>query len=364
MAPQANAGKPKRKRVRKRRDVSSGSSSSSSSDSEVEAPVLPPKLPTPSASSSSSEASSSSSEESSDDGRGRRRGKGKAAASTPNGTAANAAAASKASARRPYPSRSPSPATFNPANLPLGQTPFPLLKDLADGPILNGFVPGDAGFAGVGAGAEVEGAEEKAREEKFGEWWRARLVSEFETELGGLAAVGSLSLSLSLLLTLVWYEGTWSDSPATRPPPHLAHLPLHSPHDVLLARRFCQVDLAARPRDGDRPARGVGSRGRGRGVGQGDGWGRGRCRGGGGGGDDGYGEGGGGGDGGRRVIRAAWCIRSSAALVLKTYGGVICSSELLRGVSAGSNPRTRSPLRDLTSLLDSYCPSPFICAGV
>lgn len=48
-----------------------------------------------------------------------------------------------------------------------------------------GLVPGDVK---EGAGGE-KAAEEKAREAKFGEWWRARLVSEFETELGGLAAV-------------------------------------------------------------------------------------------------------------------------------------------------------------------------------
>lgn len=43
---------------------------------------------------------------------------------------------------------------------------------------------------------------ERAREERFGEWWRARLVSEFEGDLGGLAAVRLKILPLSLLQNL------------------------------------------------------------------------------------------------------------------------------------------------------------------
>lgn len=100
-------------------------------------------------------------------------------------------------ARRPYPSRSPSPITFNPANVPLGLDPFPSLRALVPGAqILVGHVPGDAGFVegSVEKGKEVEldlarVELEREKEERFGEWWRARLVSEFEKELGGLAAV-------------------------------------------------------------------------------------------------------------------------------------------------------------------------------
>ncbi|KAK4704046.1 ribosome assembly protein 3, partial [Phenoliferia sp. Uapishka_3] len=206
MAPPAT-GKPKRKRQRKRRDVSSSPSGSSSSDSssEDETPALKPKLPTPSASSSSdssSDASSSSSDESSDDGRGRRKGRGGNASANPG--AAGGTEAATASSRRPYPSRSPSPpGAFNPANLPLGQSAFPMLKELGDGAILMGLVPGDDGFEGTGKGAGgVKEEEEKAREEKFGAWWRARLVSEFETELGGLAAEPGLTKPrLDLLLS-------------------------------------------------------------------------------------------------------------------------------------------------------------------
>lgn len=43
---------------------------------------------------------------------------------------------------------------------------------------------------------------ERAREHKFGEWWRARLVNEFERDLGGLAAEPGLTPSrLELLLS-------------------------------------------------------------------------------------------------------------------------------------------------------------------
>jgi hypothetical protein len=63
---------------------------------------------------------------------------------------------------------------------------------------LSGAVPGDEGYEAEGEeegeGAKKEGApskeeEQRAKEDKFGEWWRARLVSEFEGDLGGLAAV-------------------------------------------------------------------------------------------------------------------------------------------------------------------------------
>lgn len=187
MAPAAGGAKPKRKRQRRRRDVSDSSSSSSSDSEEEVAP--PPKLPTPSASSSasSSEASSSSSDESSEDERAKRKGKGKGPAQQPNGPGSTPSADA---ARRPYPARSPSPPIFDPANLPLGQSPFPFLKALAPGPILQGKVPGDEGFAGTSTeGGETVDETARAREDKFGEWWRARLVTEFETELGGLAAV-------------------------------------------------------------------------------------------------------------------------------------------------------------------------------
>jgi hypothetical protein len=85
------------------------------------------------------------------------------------------------------------------------------LRAVPDGPILGGLVPGDAGYEGEG---EVEGAsgggekqeENKAKEDKFGEWWRARLVSEFESDLGGLAVVSFSSCCSSVgevsLLTL------------------------------------------------------------------------------------------------------------------------------------------------------------------
>lgn len=58
-------------------------------------------------------------------------------------------------------------------------------------------MPGDDGYEAEGEeedeGAKKEGSpskeeEQRAREDKFGEWWRARLVSEFEGDLGGLAA--------------------------------------------------------------------------------------------------------------------------------------------------------------------------------
>lgn len=205
-----------RKRQRKRQaSVSSASSSGSSSSSEEEQ-IQPTKTVLPlarvDASSSSSEASSSSSDESSEEDEKTKR-RGRNARINPNSASGKAIAAaalttaeSTTTQRRPYPSRSPSPAAFNPANVPLGANPFPLLRQLKQGPILAGFVPGDEGFVApivgntVGAmdkgkSVEKEGRDaaredaSRAKEAQFGEWWRARLVSEFEKELGGLAAV-------------------------------------------------------------------------------------------------------------------------------------------------------------------------------
>ncbi|GAA5977389.1 hypothetical protein JCM5350_002449 [Sporobolomyces pararoseus] len=242
MAPATTAnGKPKRKRQRRRRqqqsDSSSDSSSSSSSSdsdssSDDEQPVKPVQAPTRTASDSSSDDSSSSSDSSSSDSDlseidmtgGRRRGRGrrnKAAQpqqdgqqTTQTGTAGAAAGAGAADLRRPYPSRSPSPQRIDPSHLPLGSSLFPLLKPQPDGQaILQGQVPGDEGYkAGEEQSAEEKQkisqiAEEKlegerAREARFGEWWRSRLVSEFEGDLGGLAAEPGLTPSrLELLLS-------------------------------------------------------------------------------------------------------------------------------------------------------------------
>lgn len=231
MAPATTAnGKPKRKRQRRRRqqsDSSSDSSSSSSSSdsdssSEDEQPVKPAPVASNTASDSSSDDSSSSSDSSSsesdlsdfDMAGGRRRGRGrrgKAAAQQQQqqngegqaqaGPAANAAA----ELRRPYPERSPSPQRIDPAHVPLGSSLFPLLRPQTDGQaILQGQVPGDEGYK---AGEELNEEEknktlavsedklerERAREQRFGEWWRARLVGEFEADLGGLAAVNCAS---------------------------------------------------------------------------------------------------------------------------------------------------------------------------
>ncbi|GAA5831406.1 hypothetical protein JCM3766R1_001740 [Sporobolomyces carnicolor] len=240
MAPATTAnGKPKRKRQRRRRqqsDSSSDSSSSSSSSdsdssSEDEQPVKPAPVASNTASDSSSDDSSSSSDSSSsesdlsdfDMAGGRRRGRGrrgKAAAQQQQqqngegqaqaGPAANAAA----ELRRPYPERSPSPQRIDPAHVPLGSSLFPLLRPQTDGQaILQGQVPGDEGYK---AGEELNEEEknktlavsedklerERAREQRFGEWWRARLVGEFEADLGGLAAEPGLTPSrLELLLS-------------------------------------------------------------------------------------------------------------------------------------------------------------------
>ncbi|GAA5913236.1 uncharacterized protein JCM6883_005293 [Sporobolomyces salmoneus] len=245
MAPATTAnGKPKRKRQRRRRQQqsdSSSDSSSSSSSSESESsslddeePAKPTTVPTKAGSdSSSSDDSSSSSDSSSSEsdlsdfdmtGGGRRRGRGrrnKAAAQQKQqqqqqqqgnvqaGTVTEKTA-TMTELKRPYPSRSPSPQRIDPAHVPLGSSLFPLLKPQTDGQaILQGQVPGDEGYK---AGEEeekktLEVAEEKlqrerAREQRFGEWWRARLVSEFEGDLGGLAAEPGLTPSrLELLLS-------------------------------------------------------------------------------------------------------------------------------------------------------------------
>ncbi|GAA5882685.1 hypothetical protein JCM3774_002812 [Rhodotorula dairenensis] len=154
--------------------------------------------------------------------------------------------------RAPYPERSPSPASklarLDPREfVPLGTGIFPLLQNRiqavnsggggggrprstaptngaaaadssttedasasAPGPdaqILEGLVPGDAeaeekdarGEEAVAAAA-VEAT--RKRQDRFGDWWRARLVSEFEGDLGKLAAEPELTPTrLSLLLT-------------------------------------------------------------------------------------------------------------------------------------------------------------------
>ncbi|GAA5934869.1 hypothetical protein JCM3775_001661 [Rhodotorula graminis] len=158
-------------------------------------------------------------------GRGRRRAaegqeaaaKGAGGAAAP-GSAPHAAAAQ---ARRPYPERSPSPSMLARADpsafVPLGTSLFPLLDkrvpkaaatttaageedgaEAGSGRVLEGLVEGDEAVAD-GQAKEEDG---KKREDRFGEWWRARLVSEFEGDLGGLAAEPGLTPSrLQLLLT-------------------------------------------------------------------------------------------------------------------------------------------------------------------
>jgi len=162
---------------------------------------------------------------------GRRRGRGRRnkaaaeqgdAAKTPQAGAAGQAGTTTAELRRPYPSRSPSPQRIDPSHVPLGSSLFPLLKPQTDGQaILQGQVPGDEGYK---AGEQEQTEEEKtkasevaqeklqrehAREQRFGEWWRARLVSEFEGDLGGLAAVSSRFNripSVTLSLTFPWLQ--------------------------------------------------------------------------------------------------------------------------------------------------------------
>lgn len=203
MAPTNTNTKPKRKRQRKKREVSSassGSSSSSSSEDDEVAPlpVLPPTLAPSDHSDSSSSASSSSSDESSQDDRAKRRTRGAELAHGKN-AAAGSAASVLMGGKRTYPSRSPSPAILDPANVPLGHSPFPLLRSLKAGPVLLGVVPADREAATPVSGDEQELSQgELGREAKFGAWWRARLVQEFEGELGGLAAVSSLYSSNSV----------------------------------------------------------------------------------------------------------------------------------------------------------------------
>ncbi|GAA5950476.1 hypothetical protein JCM3765_004561 [Sporobolomyces pararoseus] len=241
MAPATTAnGKPKRKRQRRRRqqqsdsssDSSSSSSSSSDSDSssEDEQPLKTVQPPTRTSSDSSSDDSSSSSDSSSSESDlseidmtgGRRRGRGrrnKAVQQQQDGQQATQAGATgagsgRAELRRPYASRSPSPQRVDPSHVPLGSSLFPLLKPQPDGQaILQGQVPGDEGYkAGeehteeekqqLSQVAEEKLQRERAREARFGEWWRSRLVSEFEGDLGGLAAEPGLTPSrLELLLS-------------------------------------------------------------------------------------------------------------------------------------------------------------------
>lgn len=70
-------------------------------------------------------------------------------------------------------------------------------------------MPGDEGYTEGNGQTEDKVSEvsekvqlERAREQRFGEWWRARLVSEFEGDLGGLAAVRLRILPPSLFQNL------------------------------------------------------------------------------------------------------------------------------------------------------------------
>jgi len=191
MAPASTAAdsKPKRKRQRKRKAASSDESSSSSDDSSSEddapTPAAAPSAPSPPSEQddSSSSDSSSSDSDSEPELRGRRRGRKVAAKQAEQAAAGEAAgaAAGPASYARPYPARSPSPEGLVPNNVPLGQGAFPALRALAKGAILDGQPTGEQAVEGT--------EEEQAREVQFGEWWRARLVSEFEKDLAPLAAV-------------------------------------------------------------------------------------------------------------------------------------------------------------------------------
>ncbi|BGO96978.1 hypothetical protein NBRC10513v2_002535 [Rhodotorula toruloides] len=249
------SGHPKRKRQRRRRtnissdesDSSSSSSSSSgdsSSDSDSDSPAAPaPASVKPAQASKATEQaeSSDSSDEDADSdssssssgsdlsflsdtgdrggrrrGRGRRRGAQAAADGAVNGLAAAGTATGDlqqsgqaSEARRPYPERSPSPSMLARADpssfVPLGRSLFPLLQARVDkqkeegAKLLDGLVEGDEGND---ADAEDDEEEGKKREDRFGDWWRVRLVSEFEGDLGSLAAEPGLTPSrLSLLLT-------------------------------------------------------------------------------------------------------------------------------------------------------------------
>ncbi|GAA5975732.1 hypothetical protein JCM10908_005261 [Rhodotorula pacifica] len=179
-------------------------------------------------------------------GRGRRRATAATAAAQNGGDAmqqdgtadSGAAAANYAPRKAPYPERSPSPASklarLDPREfVPLGTGIFPLLQNriqavsansqkgkapkrdeettngddegeegdaasVADAQILEGLVQGDA----EKEEEEMQLEATKKRQDRFGDWWRARLVSEFEGDLGKLAAEPGLTPTrLSLLLT-------------------------------------------------------------------------------------------------------------------------------------------------------------------
>ncbi|KWU43354.1 hypothetical protein RHOSPDRAFT_26393 [Rhodotorula sp. JG-1b] len=190
-------------------------------------------------------------------GRGRRRAAAAAAATTGTTTnggdsAMNDGTTQHASStttnigprRAPYPERSPSPASklarLDPREfVPLGTGIFPLLENRIravnggasstkgskapkpdeaaaeqeitatggqEGQILEGLVAGDADAAQQKDTQQEQDAAvveaTRKRQDRFGDWWRARLVSEFEGDLGKLAAEPGLTPSrLSLLLT-------------------------------------------------------------------------------------------------------------------------------------------------------------------
>ena len=193
--------------------------------------------------------------------------------------------------RAPYPERSPSPASklarLDPREfVPLGTGIFPLLENrirAVDGgggllskgskapkpdeaaneqettatggegaQILEGLVAGDADAAQMKDAQQEQDAAGEAtrkRQDRFGDWWRARLVSEFEGDLGKLAAVrfplpitlGFPSvLTLGLCISISHSAGTRFDSESTFPPPHVAHDPLLAPHSL---DRPCLLDL-------------------------------------------------------------------------------------------------------------------------
>lgn len=152
------------------------------------------------------------------------------------GTTQHASSTSTGPRRAPYPERSPSPASklarLDPREfVPLGTGIFPLLenriravngggsstKGSSKAPkpddaateqettatggegaqILEGLVAGDADAAQQKDAQQEQDAAVEAtrkRQDRFGDWWRARLVSEFEGDLGKLAAVRPFSL--------------------------------------------------------------------------------------------------------------------------------------------------------------------------
>lgn len=146
------------------------------------------------------------------------------------GTTQHASSIATGPRRAPYPERSPSPASklarLDPREfVPLGTGIFPLLEnriravngggsstkggkasktdDVANEQettatggegvqILEGLVAGDADAAQMKDAQQEQDAAVEAtrkRQGRFGDWWRARLVSEFEGDLGKLAAV-------------------------------------------------------------------------------------------------------------------------------------------------------------------------------